>query len=773
MAAGIGAIEEKPYRFLLIVAALSEKQNRKSITKKGVIATPKKAPAPVKTTSTSGKTKNTQKVTAKRKVLSKVTPLNNSVAEPDMAPTTKAAKPLSKPAKKTTAVKKALKKAKTQSKGAVSAQKSKNIKPSKTNTQTKPKVKVKTEMSPIVFAKEDKGIEQEAPLKKISEGKAIKFSWKTDADGKFVMVSNEILDTLGVDATLVLNKSWDEVARNFNLDQSEKIVELFNTKDTWSGQQVLWPISGSTDKDGMADNKLVPVDFAALPSVDRNKNFNGYNGFGIIHMNLIKTVTEPAPIKVEPAPKKSNAKPVEALNGEEKAAFDEIARTLGQSSDDEKIDTPEIAKPPLAKSTPAKPKPEPISNEATAIVPTPPIKKAQPLIEVTPPIETKPAIVPTPEKPEVAAKKTSHQDISGVLDQIPVPLMVYRDNSLLFASSDFLKLTHYKNIEEINEAGALDALFDNSADEGDKSDADQMQLILKNGETCNVNARLQRIDWSDGNALLMAFTSIEQQTQNMAITEPQANTEEKISTEHDKAIGMTLEDESQFMTRVSHEIRAPLNTIIGFSDLIMDERFGPLRNDKYREYMRDIRRSGSLMLDIINDYLDLSKIKSGDIILKEEMININQLIKDTVAIVQPQANGDQIIIRTSLSKAVPSVKTDSNTVRQVVLNLISSAIKATPTGGQIIISSLLDSSGEVIVRIKDSGDGIDEEMLEYVLEPSKSLVKSKVDPSQMDKHHSGLELSLTKAMVEATGAKFEIFSELKKGTVVELAFPKT
>jgi PAS domain S-box-containing protein len=132
---------------------------------------------------------------------------------------------------------------------------------------------------------------------------------------------------------------------------------------------------------------------------------------------------------------------------------------------------------------------------------------------------------------------------------------------------------------------------------------------------------------------------------------------------------------SDFLAKISHEIRTPLNAIIGFSEVMMEERFGPIGNDRYKEYLKDIRTSGSHIMSLVNDLLDLSKIEAGKLDLNFSAVSTNDVINECVALMQPQANRERVIIRASLPDSVPDVVADPRSLRQIVLNLLSNAIK--------------------------------------------------------------------------------------------------
>ena len=226
---------------------------------------------------------------------------------------------------------------------------------------------------------------------------------------------------------------------------------------------------------------------------------------------------------------------------------------------------------------------------------------------------------------------------------------------------------------------------------------------------------------------------------------------------------------TDFLARVSHEIRTPLNAIIGFSELMMDEKFGPIGNDRYRDYLRDINRSGNHVLDLVNDLLDISKIEAGEQEMSYEAVSLNDTLAETVAMMQPQANRERVIIRSSFASRLPEVVADLRSVRQIALNLLSNAIRYTQAGGQVVVSTAYEPSGDVVMRVRDTGIGMTQAEIEQALKPFKQI--SALKRGRND--GTGLGLPLTKAMVEANRARFIISSTPGEGTLVEITFPST
>lgn len=224
---------------------------------------------------------------------------------------------------------------------------------------------------------------------------------------------------------------------------------------------------------------------------------------------------------------------------------------------------------------------------------------------------------------------------------------------------------------------------------------------------------------------------------------------------------------SEFLARVSHEIRTPLNAIIGFSELMIDEKFGTISNERYRDYLRDINRSGNHVLDLVNDLLDISKIEAGEQEMHYEAVSLNEALEQAVAMMQPQANSERVIIRSSLASDIPDVVADARSVRQIALNLLSNAVRYTPAGGQIIVSTAHQMDGSIVLRVRDTGIGMSALEIEEALKPFRQINTLRRNRGD----GTGLGLPLTRAMVEANRAFFSINSAPGDGTLVEITFP--
>ena len=222
---------------------------------------------------------------------------------------------------------------------------------------------------------------------------------------------------------------------------------------------------------------------------------------------------------------------------------------------------------------------------------------------------------------------------------------------------------------------------------------------------------------------------------------------------------------TDFLAQVSHEIRTPLHAILGFSEVMLEERFGPIGNERYKDYIKDIHASGSHVMSLADDLLDLSKIEAGKLELAFASVDANSVIRECVSLMQPQAARERVIMRVSLHDRLPRVMVDERSLKQIMLNLMSNAVKFNEPGGQVIVSTAIDAAGQAVIRVRDTGVGMNENEVGLALTPFSQVGKAGA------KGGAGLGLPLTKALVEANKAEFSIKSRREQGTLIEIAFP--
>lgn len=224
---------------------------------------------------------------------------------------------------------------------------------------------------------------------------------------------------------------------------------------------------------------------------------------------------------------------------------------------------------------------------------------------------------------------------------------------------------------------------------------------------------------------------------------------------------------SEFLAHMSHELRTPLNAIIGFSEIIKNQKFGP-GSERYPVYAGDILSSGTHLLGLINDILNLSKLEAGRFVLHEEDIDLNALVNSCLNVMGTQAMAGKIEISASLDSAGRWVRADERRLRQVLLNLLSNAVKFTPEGGQVRVSSVAKNGGLAIL-VSDTGAGMAPEDIPNAMTPF-GQIDSKV---RRKLEGTGLGLPLAKQLVELHGGTFSIESKLGAGTTVTFVLPQT
>ena len=747
----------------------------------------------------------------------------------------------------------------------------------------------------------------------------MRFVWQMDADGRFVVGSDEFIELTGPQTTAAFGRLWGEIADELKLDPEQQVARAVATRETWSGITVFWPVDDGDER--------LPVELSGLPVFDRERHFRGYRGFGvcrdIARINQLAHARRERPIgfiaRPEPPAETDGAAPapvVQAVAADTRteaplaptmeetatraeapsAPTTEQAETRAEappSPTTEEADSEIAPRPPrpspsvppaanvvlfrpgisepkapslspverrafrelaqeltarlqggrdasaaesVANNSPAEtipaepaeaalvlPATENVPSESAAAVVSPaaeaipaeaaPAAIAPPPIEVIPPPATEATQIAAhsasvaeaykelaqatevqpqarlAEAAQSAAARTSAAPAFelGLLDRIPIGVLIYRNDSVLYANRHFLELTGYRSLEALTAAGWLKTLVaeTDAAALAVGGTLNALSLTTSAGERREIEARLFAVPWADGSAHGLILTNgktVEQQRavalllsaaqseiRNLAAKLAAAKkTEEELRTTAREA-QKAASAKAEFVGKVSHEIRTPLNAITGFTEVIMAERFGPIGNERYREYLKDVHAAALHIVALLNDLLDLSKIESGQLNLNFANVSLNELTQQCVGIMQPQASRARIIIRTSLTPGLPQVVADERSLRQIVLNLLSNSIKFTGPGGQVIVSTACADNGEAVLRVRDTGIGMSEKDVEAVLEPFRQTATA----GSWGSGGTGLGLPLTKALAEANRAHFSIKSAPNAGTLIEVAFPLT
>ncbi|MBB3935492.1 sensor histidine kinase [Aureimonas phyllosphaerae] len=224
---------------------------------------------------------------------------------------------------------------------------------------------------------------------------------------------------------------------------------------------------------------------------------------------------------------------------------------------------------------------------------------------------------------------------------------------------------------------------------------------------------------------------------------------------------------SQFLATMSHELRTPLNAILGFSEVISEEILGPVGNDTYRDYARDIHNSGQHLLDLINEILDLSRVEAGRYTLNEEAVSLVAIAKAAIGFVQMKADTKRIEIRAEFEPDLPQLWGDPRSLRQVILNLLSNAVKFTPPKGHILVRVGWTAGGGQYVSVRDNGPGIPKEEMPLVL----SSFGQGTNAIKSAEQGTGLGLPIVQALVSLHNGSFELSSAPGQGTEALATFP--
>ena len=224
---------------------------------------------------------------------------------------------------------------------------------------------------------------------------------------------------------------------------------------------------------------------------------------------------------------------------------------------------------------------------------------------------------------------------------------------------------------------------------------------------------------------------------------------------------------SEFLANMSHELRTPLNAIIGFSEILKNEIFGPLGQESYKEYVRDIHDSGRKLLTVINEILDISKIEAGDRYLNEQIVDLYAITEASLKMLDNKIKANNLVV-TNMLKDVPRIVGEELALKQIMINILSNAIKFTPAGGRVMVSNETDANGALRFSITDTGIGLDESEIEKALSPF-GQVNSDLSRAGSG---TGLGLTLVDALVRLHEGKLELFSQKGIGTTVTIVFPK-
>ena len=226
--------------------------------------------------------------------------------------------------------------------------------------------------------------------------------------------------------------------------------------------------------------------------------------------------------------------------------------------------------------------------------------------------------------------------------------------------------------------------------------------------------------------------------------------------------------QSDFLSSMSHELRTPLNAILGYAELISSQPFGPLGHPRYREYLDAVQQSARLLLGLIADMLELSRIEHGKVVLDEETVSPADLINPVAAMIAERAARGELRLDVVCEPHLPDLLVDAQRMKQVLLALLGNAVKFTPPGGRVVLGAKNDDDGGVTFHISDNGPGIAAADIPRVLEPFQMTGSN---PYVRREEGAGLGLPLSRQIVELHGGRLSIASAPGAGTTVTVTVP--
>jgi two-component system cell cycle sensor histidine kinase PleC len=224
---------------------------------------------------------------------------------------------------------------------------------------------------------------------------------------------------------------------------------------------------------------------------------------------------------------------------------------------------------------------------------------------------------------------------------------------------------------------------------------------------------------------------------------------------------------TSFLANMSHELRTPLNAILGFSEIIARECLGPVGSPRYKEYAGDIHTSGSHLLSLINDLLDVAKIEAGRMEIEPQMIETGRALDGALKFVGPKARERNQVLSVKVDDTAALLFADERALKQIVINLVTISVKFTRDGGKIDVAACRNKDGDFELTVTDNGSGVPKEKLDRIFKPF-SRVDNRYDSENAG---TGLGLSLVRGLAELHGGRAWMDSELGKGSCVHVVLP--
>jgi len=346
-------------------------------------------------------------------------------------------------------------------------------------------------------------------------------------------------------------------------------------------------------------------------------------------------------------------------------------------------------------------------------------------------------------------------------------MIVHIERKPVFANQATADIFGYDSAEEILAIGSVYDLY--WPDVADKMESYRLARLhgrpaptdyeipgrRRDGTRIWLENRVRVVDWDGRPAVQITITDITRRKQ----------AEEAMRQAKEEAEAASRA-KSGFLATMSHELRTPLNAILGFSEVMQMQTFGALGSDNYRTYVDDIHRSGEHLLSLIEDMLDISTIEAGKRVFDKQPVRLEPVLDDCMKSVARAAEENGVSLSRTVSGNLPELSADERSVRQILLNILSNAVKFTPPAGEVDVSVMADDA-DIVMRVADSGIGIPADKIAAVTEP---FSRTHTDP-HLSQQGTGLGLSIVKQLVDAHAGALQIDSQVGVGTTVSVRLP--
>lgn len=366
-----------------------------------------------------------------------------------------------------------------------------------------------------------------------------------------------------------------------------------------------------------------------------------------------------------------------------------------------------------------------------------------------------------------SAFRESEYRAESVIDRAPAAIFAKDlDGRYIIANAEFLSIFDLRKEQVIGEAneGLFPEefvqeirAFENSAADREDGTAVELTVPTVKGERAFLGVTFPL---RDDTGTIYAYCTI--------LADITARKKAEIGLRHAKEEAEFANSaKTSFLAGVSHELRTPLNAIIGFSEMIVREVLGKIENRNYVEYAEHIQSSGHHLLSLIGDVLDLSVIEARGEAVRDEALDLEQLGVDCVRMISDQAGAAGLEIITNINLKSHALKADARRIRQIIINLLTNAVKFTPQGGRIELSGQLQEDGRVRLTVSDTGAGMDAATKALAFEPFMQGSSNMVRKAE----GAGLGLALVKRLTELHQAELECVSAPGEGTTISIIFP--